>query len=222
MFTSYPTYSRFRTLFLTSPMMQGEDVYALQTGLNELGFNVGTADGILGNQTASAIKSAQKSFGITVDGKAGGNTQKEVALELSERVAQTVHVPASAFRGQLELESGYRLGNYSPRRPDGTYDAGVAQRNTRFISPKDGFDVQKSIRALGDVVRQHYTLFSGLETRRRWALAQGAWNAPAFACYIAKEEGATQVTSGMTLRPNAEARQVFEAYVAYVSVYLTV
>src|SRR3954463_11769117 len=222
MFTAYPTYSPYRTLYLTSPLQRGEDVYALQTALNELQFEAGEADGILGNQTVSAIRSAQKALGIMVDGKAGGGTQRELALALAEKVVPIVNIPLAAFRGQIELESGYRLGNYSARRPDGTYDAGVAQRNTQFTPPPDGFDVQKSIRVLGEVVRNHFQLFTGLATRRRWALAQGAWNAPAFACYIAKEEGAIHVSSGMTLRPNTEAPRVFEAYVAHASVYLTV
>lgn len=222
MFTTYPTYSPYRTMYLTSPLQHGEDVYALQTALNELQFDAGAADGILGNQTATAIRLAQKALGIVVDAKAGGGTQRQLALALAQRVVSIVNVPFAAFRGQLELESGYRLGNYSARRPDGTYDAGVAQRNTQFTPPPDGFDTQKSIRVLGEVVRNHHQLFTGLATRRRWALAQGAWNAPAFACYIAKEEGATNVTSGMTLRPNTEARRVFEAYVAHASVYLAV
>lgn len=222
MFKTVPTYHRYRTLFLTSPLLQGEDVYALQTALNELNFDVGEADGVLGNQTSAAIRRAQKAFSLSVDGKAGGITQKFLAMELADRVANTVHVPVSAFRGQLELESGYRLGIYSDARPDGTYDAGVTQRNTKFTDPAKGFDCQDSIQALGVNTRQHYDLFSGVDNPRRWALAQGAWNAPAFACYLAHEEGASKVTAGMTARPGAEARRTFENYVTHVSVYLTV
>jgi hypothetical protein len=222
MFTTYPTYSKYRVLFLTSPRQQGEDVFALQTALDELNFEIGTPDGIFGSQTNTAVREAQRAFRIVVDGKAGGATQKELTLELASRAVPLVNIPFVAFKGQLELESGFRVGIYSPQRPDGTYDAGVAQRNTQFTPPKDGFDPKKSIIALGKVVNKHYLLFEGLPARRRWALAQGAWNAPAFACYIAKEEGATQVTSSMTAKPNAEARQVFETYVANASVYLVV
>jgi hypothetical protein len=222
MFTAYPSYSPFRTLELLSPQMRGEDVYALQRALTEVGHDCGTPDGILGNLTSTAIKNFQKESFLTVDGKAGGATQKSLALNLSSRVAKATLVPYSAFIGQLELESGYRLGIYSPQRPDGTYDAGVAQRNTKFTPPQDGFDPHPSIRALGEGIRKHYDLFAGIrDNKRRWALAQGAWNAPAFACYIAREEGATKVTSGMTLKPSAEARQVFEAYVLHASSYLS-
>lgn len=222
MFTTPPMYYLYRTLFLTSPQLRGEDVYALQTGLNELSFNAGEADGILGPSTEQGIRTCQKAFQISVDGKAGGGTQKELALELADRVSKIVRVPFTAFKGQLELESDYRLGSYSPQRPDGSYDAGVAQRNTRFTTPEKGFNCQASIQALGVNTRQHYDLFAGLEARRRWSLAQGAWNAPAFACYIAREEGANKVTAGMTARPGTEARKAFENYVNHASVYLTV
>jgi len=221
MFTGFPAYPRFRTLHLTNPMQRGEDVYALQTALNEAGYNSGTADGILGSRTSAAIHRAQVDLNLLDDGKAGGLTQRALALSLAGRVARVTGVPANAFKGQLELESGYWLGNYSPLRADGTYDAGVCQRNTKFTSPQVGFDASKSIMALGDEVKKHYDLFLGVSgAKRRWALAQGAWNAPAFACYIAREEGATQVTAGMTLKPSAEARATFEEYVANASVYL--
>lgn len=222
MFRTYPTYYLYRTLQLLDPMMQAEDVYALQTALNECGFDCGVTDGIFGMQTMGAVKAAQKVHFLTVDGKAGGLTQRALALELAIGASQRTGVLYSGLRGQLELESGYRLGNYSPRRPDRTYDAGVAQRNTKFTSPAQGFDAKLSIDALAEVIRKHYFLFEGLALRRRWSLAQGAWNAPAFACYIAREEGATKVTEAMTLKPNVEQQQIFLTYVTNVTVYLTV
>lgn len=221
MFTSYPTYSRYRNLQLTTPMQVGEDVFALQTALAELDFEVGAHDGELGPKTSAAIKASQKKFFLVVDGQAGGNTQRALSLGLAEKVAIQQKVPYDCFRGQLELESGYRLGNYSPQRSDGTYDAGVTQRNTKFVKPVLGFDCRDSILALGVVIRTHYDLFAGITpVDRRWGLAQGAWNAPAFACYLAREEGATKVTAGMTLKPSVEARKTFEAYVANASTYL--
>jgi len=202
--------------------MIGEDVFALQTALNGLGFPCGTPDGYFGPKTDYAVSSAQKKYFLTVDAMAGGITQKVLAMEVAEKLAPDVGVPLSAFRGQLEFESGFRLGNYSPPRPEGDYDAGVTQRNTQFHPPKEAFDVPKSILLLGQTVRKHYDLFVGLPPLRRLALAQGAWNAPAFACYLAREEGATRVTAGMTLRPGIEARKTFENYVSEVSVYLTI
>lgn len=217
----FPTYRRYRTLQLTTPPQHGEDVYALQTALNNTGFPCGVEDGIFGAQTAGAIKKAQSTLKLTVDGKAGGLTQRALALRLAGSIAQSMSVPVNAFKGQLELESGYWLGNYSDMRPDGTFDAGVAQRNTRFTAPQKGFNADDSIAALGNTIRTHYAVFDGLATsKRRWSLAQGAWNAPAFACYIAREEGATQVRASMTLRPSEPQRTTFEAYVRHASIYL--
>lgn len=225
MFDTFPTYDRYRTLEMKTPALRGEDVYALQTALNELSFGAGTPDGIYGPMTDRAVREAQQTLKLVVDGKAGGATQKALALTIASQVS-TVNrgrPPYSALLGQLEHESGFRLGIYSPLRPDNTYDAGVTQRNTKFTSPQIGFDTKKSILALAEVVRDHHDLFTGvLSERRRWALAQGAWNAPAFACYIAREEGATKVTTGMTLRPSLIARTTFEDYVTKVSKYLEV
>lgn len=221
MFKAYPTYSPYRSLYYGIPLVASEDVYALQTALNELGFKAGETDGLLGTKTDLAIRGAQAQLGLIRDGKAGPLTQRELALDIAERVADTENVPFLAFKGQLQRESGYFLGNYSPLRDDGTYDAGVGQRNTKFTSPSLGFDAQDSIAALGSVVRQYYDRFVGLkDDRRRWALAQGAWNAPAFACWIAKSEGALKVTTNETLKPSPTQRDTFEAYVADVSLYL--
>lgn len=222
MFTSYPQYDKYRTLERLPTALRGEDVYALQTALNELGFEAGIADGIFGSMTDRAVREAQTHFHLVVDGKAGGNTQKALALALGSGAASRKGVPSSAMKGQLEHESGYRLGIYSIQYQDGSYDAGVTQRNTKFHPPQEGFDVQDSVLELATTVRAHFELFVGLADHRRWALAQGAWNRPAYACYIAREEGATKVPKSMTLRPTSEQRTTFEAYVSEVSKYLTI
>lgn len=223
MFTAYPQYDKYRTLELKDSRMKGEDVYALQTALNECDFPCGEADGVLGAMTDRAIRAAQKALLLVVDGKAGGHTQKTLALKIASKVATEKRVRYDALMGQIEHESGYRLGIYSPQRDDGSYDAGVTQRNTNFTTPSIGFDCDKSIAALADNTKKHFDLFGGVSpVRRRWELAQAAWNAPAFACYIAREEGATGVPVRMTLRPSSAARQTLEAYIAAVSKYLQV
>lgn len=221
MFTGYPTYWRYRTLSLAEPFQQGEDVYALQTALEALSYDVGTVDGVLGPKTSDAITRAQRGLGVYVDGLCGGKTQEALALKLAARVQGEYVLPNGLLRGQLEHESGFRLGNYSALRADGSYDAGVTQRNTAHTPARTAFTVPTSIDALGDLVRDHYDLFAGLRNPRRWQLAQGAWNAPAFAAYIAREEGATHVAASMTARPSAASRAALEAYIDSVSAYLT-
>ncbi|MGL5313688.1 MAG: peptidoglycan-binding domain-containing protein [Peptostreptococcaceae bacterium] len=63
-----------RVLKVTSPLMYGEDVRAVQNKLNSLGHNAGTADGYYGNNSAEAAKRFQKSSALTVDGMIGPAT----------------------------------------------------------------------------------------------------------------------------------------------------
>lgn len=57
----------------------GEDVRTLQTLLNGIGFNCGTADGIYGTKTVEAVKRFQERYGLTVDGVAGPSTQTRLS-----------------------------------------------------------------------------------------------------------------------------------------------
>lgn len=45
-----------RKIELTSPMMRGDDIRALQTALNALGYDAGDEDGIAGKNTIAAVK----------------------------------------------------------------------------------------------------------------------------------------------------------------------
>ena len=66
------TYTRI--LKVTSPLMQGDDVKAVQNKLNSLGYNCGTADGYYGNATRTAVISFQSAKGLTADGEVGPAT----------------------------------------------------------------------------------------------------------------------------------------------------
>ena len=52
----------------------------LQNKLNELDYNCGTADGILGAKSKAAIKAFQKDKGLIVDGIAGTKTKAALGL----------------------------------------------------------------------------------------------------------------------------------------------
>lgn len=221
MFEKVPTYDKRRTLSLKSPMLKGEDVYALQNALNALGFFIGAADGILGPQTDRGIREAQRNFFLKGDGLAGEKTNTALATAILDHAGDLEHIPDIVLRGQLEHESGFWLGIYSDARAAGDFDAGVAQRNTKYTPAEEGFNPSLSILALAEHTRKHYDLFAGVTTSvRRWTLAQGAWNAPAYACYIAHEEGATKVPFRMMTRPSATARETLEEYMSKVSKYL--
>ena len=223
MFNSYPTYPPYRTLRISNPLMRGEDVYALQTGLKAIGADPGLFDGILGNNTASAIRKAQQTLKVVVDGLAGGDTQTALSRHLADKARTQHSLPPGLVFGQLMHESGCRVGNYSPKRSDGNYDAGVAQRNTSFTPAKEGFTVPLSISHLGSHLRRYYDKYVGvISERRRWELAAGSWNAPAFANWIARDEGAQAVPASDTLKPGATARATLEQYMDSATAYMVI
>lgn len=68
---------------------RGSEVAKLQTALNALGYDCGTADGIFGLKTEMAVRAFQKAKGLTVDGIAGKATQ--AALYAAEDTPQPTY-----------------------------------------------------------------------------------------------------------------------------------
>ncbi|MQA16100.1 MAG: N-acetylmuramoyl-L-alanine amidase [Pseudonocardiaceae bacterium] len=64
---------RSLTHSVTRPM-RGDDVFALQERLLELGYDVGRADGVFGPQTEDALASFQRDYGLLSDGVCGPGT----------------------------------------------------------------------------------------------------------------------------------------------------
>ena len=71
-----------RSLKLTHPPMQGEDVRRVQEALLKAGLSVGSngADGIFGQVADAAVKQFQKSKGLTDDGIVGDQTLRALSL----------------------------------------------------------------------------------------------------------------------------------------------
>lgn len=228
MFTAYPTYNPYRVLYDRTddglPLLRGEDVYALQCALNKIVRADLVLDGILGPATGAAIWNVQAALGVAHDGRAGSATQRAIALHLV--ILAGVQKGSALFRlakGAIQQESLYILGNYSPIRPTGTFDAGVVQRNSQFHSLRDAFNPVDSINlwvlttqdahsryANKDLFRD--TNYAYPDWKRRWKLAAGAWNAPYFANFYAG------VLPSVT--PGAAAEVAFLNYVESVGVYL--
>lgn len=61
---------------------RGNLVRLLQAGLIVKGYNVGTMDGVYGNQTRNAVINFQKRNGLTTDGIAGPNTFEKLLTKL--------------------------------------------------------------------------------------------------------------------------------------------
>lgn len=60
-----------RLLLLSAPHLRGDDVVELQQTLNQLGFDCGRPDGILGPATIRALQDFQRNCGLVVDGICG-------------------------------------------------------------------------------------------------------------------------------------------------------
>jgi peptidoglycan hydrolase-like protein with peptidoglycan-binding domain len=75
-----------------------EDVRSIQSLLSERGFYKGEIDGVLGEATKEAIRDAQKSYGLTVDGVAGSETVSALngskSRKISTRSTATDRAPA--------------------------------------------------------------------------------------------------------------------------------
>ncbi|MER5260996.1 N-acetylmuramoyl-L-alanine amidase [Actinosynnema sp. NPDC002837] len=60
--------------FLMAQPVTGDDVFALQERLLELGYDAGRANGEFGHQTELALRSFQRDYGLIVDGMCGPDT----------------------------------------------------------------------------------------------------------------------------------------------------
>jgi hypothetical protein len=68
-----------RLLLVTSPLLRGPDVLAVQRRLAALGFDPGPLDGAYGPATERAVRAFQRSAGIGADGVVGPVTRAELA-----------------------------------------------------------------------------------------------------------------------------------------------
>ena len=77
-----------RLLYLSRPMLRGEDIAELQRSLGSLGFNPGKVDGIFGPDTQNAVELFQRNSGLIVDAIFGPNCIAALK-RLGERVEQS-------------------------------------------------------------------------------------------------------------------------------------
>ena len=65
-------------LLNTQTPLTGDDVFALQERLLELGYDSGRADGVFGRQTEQALRSFQRDYGMSPDGMCGPRTLRHL------------------------------------------------------------------------------------------------------------------------------------------------
>ncbi len=125
-----------RLLYLSSPMLRGDDVAELQRRLNLLGFDAGREDGILGRETEDAIRQFQRNAGTTADGVCGPGTLAAIA-----RVSG---LAAGSVAGLRERETL----RHAPLRLDGLRVFLVAEPGMNALATA----VRTSIAKLGGLV----------------------------------------------------------------------
>ncbi|GHF10748.1 N-acetylmuramoyl-L-alanine amidase [Amycolatopsis deserti] len=70
--------------YLISSPVHGDDVFALQDRLTELGYDAGRPDGMFGPKTEQALRSFQRDYGLVIDGICGPATVRALR-QLSPR-----------------------------------------------------------------------------------------------------------------------------------------
>lgn len=95
-----------RLIYLTSPMLRGDDVAELQSRLAQLGFDPVRIDSVMGPDTANALMDFQANAGLAVDGICGPETLT-LFRHLSPR-AGTAGSTVSSIRERERVRLGPR------------------------------------------------------------------------------------------------------------------
>lgn len=125
-----------RVLYLRYPFLRGDDVRALQSRLNLLGFDAGREDGIFGEGTNRALREFQRNVGLAEDGILGGTTLDALTrlrpvaagpgrAEVSEAEALR-HLHVSLEGTRVAVDAGHGGGDPGGRGSNGLTEAAAA------------------------------------------------------------------------------------------------
>jgi hypothetical protein len=166
----------------------GHDVLALQFALGAV------PDGAFGPKTRERVVAFQRRHfpDPDHDGIAGIKTQRELCLQAIWPAQRAYDLPPGLARGMVEGESGFMLGNHTPRYSNGRFDVGPVQFN---VDPADSGAVRRALNVPDAIGRlcddgdrglrgrhDRYYGQPGAQTdEEAWKLAVMSWNAPSWA-----------------------------------------
>jgi N-acetylmuramoyl-L-alanine amidase len=132
-----------RFLYLRYPYHRGDDVRALQSSLNLLGFDAGREDGILGERTDRAIKEFQRNVGLPADGIVGGTTVEAIRRlrpvapgpgRATVREAEALSRLSASLQGaRIAIDPGHGPGDPGVTGPTGLSEAEVSYRTAEAL-----------------------------------------------------------------------------------------
>jgi N-acetylmuramoyl-L-alanine amidase len=134
-----------RVLYVHRPPYRGDDVRTLQRRLNLLGFDPGREDGILGEQTAQAVRDFQRNVGLRPDGIAGSTTIQALDRLIRApvrgpgraaiRETETLRSPTGSLRGRrVAIDAGHGSSDPGVVGPSGLREADVTLRLAERLS----------------------------------------------------------------------------------------
>ena len=100
---------------------EGDAVRALQSRLKELGYYDGSVDGDFGESTEDAVKAFQKQNGLTVDGKAGGDTTAILYSSSAEKAGSDALKKGSTGTEVVTLQNRLKKLGYYTGTVDGDF-----------------------------------------------------------------------------------------------------
>lgn len=132
-----------RTLYLRYPYHRGDDVRALQAGLNLLGFDAGREDGIFGERTDRAVKQFQRNVGMPPDGIVGVTTMEAVRRlrpvgsgpgRAAVREAEALSRLSASLQGaRIAIDPGHGHDDPGVVGPSGVPEAEVTYRTAEAL-----------------------------------------------------------------------------------------
>lgn len=97
-----------RTLLLSTPLMQGEDVINLQRELQSLRYYNGPVSGVYGLQTQAAVKRFQQAYRLSANGVVDWETWHVLALQIEKPVSKAEKVPPPTGKIALVVDTTKR------------------------------------------------------------------------------------------------------------------